>query len=216
MFPLCVSVFVDVWLQSGHVEFGLYVGKHDLQKGALLPWSWQLWPGMCMCHWSAFIFQKINPLQRACVMTLNIWDTLVAFLDFMWFFCLGFSAVGENSQSSGHWRFVWLHWQVQHWAGTSLQWHPGKVRNYPLNDSGRPSLANLFRLICRLLSLLCSNISLIYDNICTHSISLLAEIWSHLWLLSFTHALSKKFRNPSVIYLIHYIRLADISYIIQL
>lgn len=39
---LCVS---DVWLQSGYVELGLYVGKHDLQERALLPWPWQLWPG---------------------------------------------------------------------------------------------------------------------------------------------------------------------------
>lgn len=36
--------------------------------------------------------------------------------------------VGENSQSSGDRRPIRLHWQIQHWAGTSLQWHSGKVR----------------------------------------------------------------------------------------
>lgn len=36
--------------------------------------------------------------------------------------------VGENSQSSGNRRSLRLHRQVQHWAGTSLQRHPGEVR----------------------------------------------------------------------------------------
>lgn len=44
-------------------------------------------------------------------------------------FCV--TVVGENSQGSGDWRPLWLHWQVQHWAGTSLQWHSGKVRAVP-------------------------------------------------------------------------------------
>lgn len=37
--------FLDVWLQFGHVEFGLHAGQYDLQEGTFFPWTWQLWPG---------------------------------------------------------------------------------------------------------------------------------------------------------------------------
>lgn len=37
--------FLDVWLQLGHVEPGLHACQHDLQEGAVLSRSWQLWPG---------------------------------------------------------------------------------------------------------------------------------------------------------------------------
>ena len=38
-------LFPDVWLQLGHVESRLHVGKHDLPERALFPWPRQLWPG---------------------------------------------------------------------------------------------------------------------------------------------------------------------------
>lgn len=43
--PLCF-IFLDVWLQLGHVESGLYACQHDLQEGTFLSRSWQLWSGM--------------------------------------------------------------------------------------------------------------------------------------------------------------------------
>ena len=52
--------FADVWLQLGHVEFGLHARQHDLQKGTVLSRSWQLWSGrknqlfvaLFWCLWS--------------------------------------------------------------------------------------------------------------------------------------------------------------------
>lgn len=40
----CVS---DVWLQSRHVELGLYAGQYDFSERALLPRTGQLRPGIC-------------------------------------------------------------------------------------------------------------------------------------------------------------------------
>ena len=51
----------DVRLQSGHVELGLHAGQHDLQEGALLSWSRQLWSGRLwvIIQWNLFIQFKI-------------------------------------------------------------------------------------------------------------------------------------------------------------
>lgn len=37
-----------------------------------------------------------------------------------------FTACADR-KSTRHWGPVWLHWQVQHWIGSTVQWHPGKV-----------------------------------------------------------------------------------------
>ena len=45
---------------------------------------------------------------------------------FVFFFYL---AACANCKSTGHWGPVRLHWQVQHWVGSTVQWHSRTVKH---------------------------------------------------------------------------------------
>lgn len=113
-----IWIFSDVWCPGC---LGLAGNGCERRHVGDIPdcmWLTTRWP--CDCWFRL-------PRECAAVSSCELWRycTLPALI----FLCL-FPA-GEDSQGAGDRRSVRLHRQIQHWTGSTFQWHLGQVSQGP-------------------------------------------------------------------------------------